>query len=57
MPRYQKAGEKKLWSIELDGKKYTTQFGKIGTTGQTRLETFKSEWDARDDYDRAAIGE
>jgi len=52
MPRYEHGGTK-FWTIELDGTKYTTQFGKLGTQGQTRLKTFKTAALASADADKA----
>ncbi len=52
MPRYQHRAAQKFWAIELSGKKYTTRFGKLGSPGQTRLKTFKTDYLARADYDK-----
>lgn len=45
MPRFEHAG--KFWTIELTGKQYTTQFGKLGSSGQTRLKKFPTANEAR----------
>jgi uncharacterized protein (TIGR02996 family) len=55
MPRYEHAGTK-FWEINVDGTKYTTRFGKLGTTGQTRLKTFKTAAEAKADADKAIAG-
>jgi predicted DNA-binding WGR domain protein len=41
---------KKFWAIDLDGKKFTVQFGRIGTAGQTQVK----EFDSADEAEKAA---
>jgi predicted DNA-binding WGR domain protein len=43
---------KKFWAIELDGSKYTVQFGRIGTAGQTQTKEFKTSEQARKAYEK-----
>jgi predicted DNA-binding WGR domain protein len=33
----------KFWNIEIDGKSYTVNYGKVGTNGQTVLKDFDTE--------------
>jgi uncharacterized protein (TIGR02996 family) len=42
----------KFWSIELQGKRFTVRFGKIGTTGQTQTKEFAGESQARAAHDK-----
>jgi predicted DNA-binding WGR domain protein len=42
----------KFWAIELDGKKYTVQFGRIGTDGQTQVKAFKTPEEAEKAYEK-----
>jgi predicted DNA-binding WGR domain protein len=42
----------KFWSIELQGKRFTVQFGKIGTAGQTQIKEFADEGKAKEEYDK-----
>ena len=43
---------RKFWSIELDDKAHTVQFGRIGTAGQTRRKEFDTSAEARASYDK-----
>ena len=54
MPRYEysEGSSSKFWEINLDGKSFTTTYGKIGAKGQTTLKTFSSEAEAKKDYDK-----
>jgi predicted DNA-binding WGR domain protein len=40
----------KFWAIELDGPRYTVQFGRIGTAGQTQTKEFKTPAEAQKAY-------
>jgi predicted DNA-binding WGR domain protein len=42
----------KFWNIELQGNKFTVQFGKIGTNGQTQVKEFADEAAAKKEYDK-----
>ena len=54
MPRYEfsEGSSSKFWEINLDGKSFTTTYGKIGAKGQTTLKTFSSEAEAKKEYDK-----
>jgi predicted DNA-binding WGR domain protein len=40
------ASSSKFWCITVDGKSHTVRYGRIGTTGQTKLRAFDSSVDA-----------
>jgi uncharacterized protein (TIGR02996 family) len=42
----------KFWSIELQGRRFTVNFGRIGTTGQTQVKEFPDEAKARKEHDK-----
>lgn len=42
----------KFWEIWMDGNAVTTQWGRIGTTGQTKTKTFADEAKAQKEYDK-----
>lgn len=42
----------KFWKIELTGKGYTVNFGRIGTKGQTQTKEFATEEEARKAYEK-----
>jgi uncharacterized protein (TIGR02996 family) len=42
----------KFWSIELDGKSFTATWGRIGTAGQSKKQTFKSTAEAKTAHDK-----
>lgn len=54
MPRYEFAegSSNKFWEISLEGKSFKTTWGKIGTAGQTGLKSFKSDAEAKQQYDK-----
>ena len=54
MPRYEfsEGTSNKFWEIKLSGSQFTTTYGKIGTSGQTSLKTFKSDAEAKKEYDK-----
>jgi predicted DNA-binding WGR domain protein len=54
MPRYEfsEGSSNKFWEIKLEGKSFTTTYGKIGTAGQTSLKTFKDAAEAKKEYDK-----
>jgi predicted DNA-binding WGR domain protein len=54
MPRYEfsEGTSNKFWEINLSGKSFTTTYGKIGTSGQTTIKQFKSDAEAKKEYDK-----
>ena len=54
MPRYEfKSGtSNKFWEISLDGKRFTTRYGRIGTDGQTTAKKFPSTATAKAEYEK-----
>jgi len=54
MPRYEfsEGTSNKFWEIKLSGTQFTTTYGKIGTPGQTTIKTFKSDAEAKKEYDK-----
>src|SRR5436190_16836950 len=54
MPRYEfsEGTSNKFWEIKLSGKSFTTTYGKIGTSGQTTMKEYKSEAEAKKEYDK-----
>jgi DNA ligase-1 len=42
----------KFWEIWMEGNDVTTQWGRIGTTGQTKTKTFADEAKAKKEYDK-----
>jgi DNA ligase-1 len=42
----------KFWEIWMDGNDVTTQWGRIGTTGQTKTKNFADEAKAKKEYDK-----
>jgi predicted DNA-binding WGR domain protein len=44
----------KFWAIELDGKRHTVNFGRIGTSGQTQTKEFSSADEAKKSYEKLA---
>lgn len=54
MPRYEfsEGTSNKFWQIDLSGKSFTTTYGKIGTDGQKTVKTFKTDADAKKEYDK-----
>jgi predicted DNA-binding WGR domain protein len=54
MPRYEfsEGSSNKFWEISLNGKTFTTTYGKIGTSGQNTLKTFKDNAEAKKEYDK-----
>jgi DNA ligase-1 len=45
-------GSSKFWEIWMDGCDVTTNWGKIGTAGQTKTKTFADEAKAKKEYDK-----
>ena len=45
-------GSQKFWAVEVQGKSFTVQFGRLGTTGQQQQKTFKSEAEAQKAADK-----
>jgi predicted DNA-binding WGR domain protein len=54
MPRYEfsEGTSNKFWQIDLSGKSFTTTYGKIGTAGQTTVKSFKTDAEAKKEYDK-----
>jgi uncharacterized protein (TIGR02996 family) len=54
MPRYEfsEGTSNKFWEIELDGVSFTTTYGKIGSSGQTTLKKYKTDAEAKKEYDK-----
>src|SRR5580765_8280390 len=48
----QDGASNKFWAIELGGKTFTVQFGRMGTDGQTQTKDFGSEAAAKAAYDK-----
>jgi uncharacterized protein (TIGR02996 family) len=42
----------KFWNIDLQGKAFTVQYGKIGTTGQTQIKEFADAATAQKEHDK-----
>src|SRR3954453_14503674 len=42
----------KFWNIDLQGKRFTVQFGKTGAAGQTQIKEFADEAAARREHDK-----
>jgi DNA ligase-1 len=42
----------KFWEVWMDGTDVTTQWGKIGTGGQTKTKSFADEAKAKKEYDK-----
>jgi uncharacterized protein (TIGR02996 family) len=53
MPRYEfkEEGSSKFWEIDLAGTAFTTRWGRIGTQGQQKTQTFSSAVEARKQHD------
>jgi predicted DNA-binding WGR domain protein len=54
MPRYEfsEGSSNKFWEISLEGKSFTTTYGRIGTDGQSSLKEYDSEAKAKIEYDK-----
>ncbi len=54
MPRYEFKDDKssKFWEITRSGDEITTQWGRIGTDGQTKTKTFADDAEASKQYDK-----
>jgi len=48
---YVQGSSSKFWEIRLEGDRFTTRWGRIGTNGQTTLKTFSSHNEARREHD------
>ncbi len=42
----------KFWAIEVDGSRFTVQFGRVGTSGQTQTKEFPGDAEARQAADK-----
>jgi DNA ligase 1 len=45
-------GASKFWEVWMEGKDVTTNWGKIGTAGQTKTKNFADEAKAKKEYDK-----
>jgi uncharacterized protein (TIGR02996 family) len=54
MPRYEfvEGSSSKFWEIELDGVSFTARWGRIGTEGQEKTQTFASPAEAKKEYEK-----
>ena len=54
MPRYElsEGSSHKFWEIELDGKAFTTKWGRIGSAGQSTTKKFGSPSQAAKEYEK-----
>src|SRR5450755_1882071 len=54
MPRYEfsEGSSNKFWEINLSGKSFTTTYGKIGTSGQTTIKSWKDNAEAKTQHDK-----
>ncbi len=54
MPRYEfsEGSSNKFWEISLEGKSFTTTYGRIGTDGQSSLKEYDTEAKAKIEYDK-----
>ena len=54
MPRYEfsEGSSNKFWEINLSGKSFTTTYGKIGTSGQTTIKSWKDNAEAKTQYEK-----
>src|SRR4051794_7439683 len=44
---FEEGSSKKFWAIEVAGKSFTVQFGRLGTAGQSQTKDFTSAADAK----------
>ncbi|HZI15486.1 MAG TPA: WGR domain-containing protein [Myxococcus sp.] len=54
MPRYEfkEGSSSKFWEITLNANSFTTRWGRIGTAGQEKTQTFDNSVDARKEYEK-----
>src|SRR5262245_33930901 len=52
---YSEGTSNKFWTIELSGKSFTVNFGRIGTAGQTQTKTFPDEGQAKKAHDKLIV--
>lgn len=50
--QFSEGSSNKFWAIELDDKKHTVHFGRIGTAGQTQAKEFGSDAEAKKSYEK-----
>jgi uncharacterized protein YjbI with pentapeptide repeats/predicted DNA-binding WGR domain protein len=50
--RYNDGKSDKFWNIELQGTSHTVNYGKAGTSGQTKTKEFSTEDEARTSFDK-----
>ena len=49
---FSEGSSNKFWAITVDGKEFTVEFGRLGTTGQTQTKKFSSDAAARQGADK-----
>lgn len=54
MPRYEfkEGSSSKFWEISLSGSSFTTRWGKIGTSGQEKKQSFSNPVEAKQEYEK-----
>ncbi len=50
--QYSEGSSNKFWNIELEGTRFTTHYGRIGTDGQRKEKEFSSEEEAKKAFDK-----
>src|SRR5438067_1680383 len=50
--QFTEGGSQKFWAIEVDGPRFTVQFGRLGTAGQTQTKEFPSDAEAQKAADK-----
>lgn len=50
--QFDDAKSQKFWTIKLTGSSHTVNFGRIGTSGQSRTKEFASKQEAKSSYDK-----
>src|SRR5262245_10053399 len=49
---FKEGSSNKFWNIDLQGKRFTVTFGRIGTAGQTQIKEFPDEQKAQAAHDK-----
>src|SRR5262249_45835176 len=49
---YQEGNSQKFWAIDVAGSRFTVQFGRLGTAGQTQTKEFGSDQEAQKAADK-----
>ena len=53
---FQEGTSSKFWAIEVTGSRFTVQFGRIGSAGQTKTQEFGSDQEAQKAADKLIAG-